>query len=356
MTLLDSKKPTPVFDLLNTLDVEEAKRRRVLPTMFKSPIIILIDLTYFCSLSCIHCFNDSGRRRGLAFGNMSRDTLTKIIDYIDAYEVPNVCLSGGDALMNRFYWYAAEELTRLRHCGVSTILNGWMVDEKIAERIAGVFSTVEVSIDGGIDETHDMIRGRVGSFDRALSTVKWLIAGGVNVVVAFSAMRYNVHEFYTLVEKVAALGVKEIATCEYLIPLGRAGLRDDLELHAEQRAFLLEQRQKAQQDFSIKIALVDNAGTWLKQINDGVPNHQMLIMPDGQVKLCPFLPFTFGNLHEQSVNTIWTQSLGGVFNNPQFRAYAAGMLTAGNVQVQSYLPYINPEVPFDQFWNEADVC
>jgi MoaA/NifB/PqqE/SkfB family radical SAM enzyme len=207
--------------------------------------------------------------------------------------------------------------------------------------------TVEVSIDGCTAFTHDAVRGRPGSFERAVTAVKLLSEAGVKVIVAFSAMHQNVHEFERLVDIVAPLGACSVVATRRLLPLGRATTNPQLNLTDSDTELLIKQVEHARQNYpGIGVNATDNAATWLEDVRNELPNYRMMIAPDGAIKLMPFVPFTFGNILTDDLDTVWRQTLSSIIENRVFRQYMAGMLTTGSLKDQSILPYRDDDIAF----------
>jgi MoaA/NifB/PqqE/SkfB family radical SAM enzyme len=125
------------------------------------------DLTYACPLRCLHCYSESGRRASRALG---RDDGLRVVDVMISKKPQRVSFSGGEPLLVPWWGEAAR---RLQANGIPVILHasGWLMDEKIANELAESVTTVVVSIDGATEETHDTVRGREGSFRRAMDAL-----------------------------------------------------------------------------------------------------------------------------------------------------------------------------------------
>ena len=125
------------------------------------------DLTYACPLRCTHCYSESGRRPAKT---LPPDELMKIAEIMVMSGARRVSLSGGEPLIVPGW---AEAARRLRDAGIEVTLftSGWIMDESIAAEIGRSVTHVCVSLDGATAETHDRIRQRSGSFDRAMAAL-----------------------------------------------------------------------------------------------------------------------------------------------------------------------------------------
>ena len=61
-------------------------------------------------------------------------------------------------------------------------------------QICEYVSMIQVSLDGSTSEIHDRVRGREGSFDEAVTTIKAFVAKGKQVKVSFATTKYNIDD------------------------------------------------------------------------------------------------------------------------------------------------------------------
>ncbi|MGJ6962817.1 radical SAM protein [Streptosporangium sp. G11] len=134
------------------------------------PTDIIWDVTYACPLRCIHCYSESGRRpaRQLSHGDMLR-----LADVIIAMRPESVEFAGGEPLVVKGIYEVAERIGRAG-IAVNLYTGGWTLTPETAEEAARVFRRITVSVDGADAKVHDRVRGRAGSFDRAMSALAML--------------------------------------------------------------------------------------------------------------------------------------------------------------------------------------
>lgn len=156
--------------------------------------------THRCNLRCNFCdfwkFNTP---------ELSTREALIIIDKICRLGVLFFGFTGGEPLLR-------EDLTRLAKrasshgCVVSVNTNGTLIDKIRASELASVFDAVVVSIDGP-EKVHDRLRGRAGTYKKAVNAIKFLknegLKVGVSSVITPSNIRYlpqHIEELYTLVD------------------------------------------------------------------------------------------------------------------------------------------------------------
>jgi MoaA/NifB/PqqE/SkfB family radical SAM enzyme len=96
--------------------------------------------------------------------------MIRVVDAMISKKPNRVSFSGGEPLLVPWWGEAAR---RLRDAGIPVALHasGWIMDDAIAHELAECVSSVVVSVDGGTEHTHDTVRGRRGSFGKAMDAL-----------------------------------------------------------------------------------------------------------------------------------------------------------------------------------------
>lgn len=100
--------------------------------------------------------------------------------------------------------YAAERLPY-----VHAVTNGWLMDASLARAIGGSgLREISVSVDG-FRRFHDGLRGRDGSFDRAMNAVELLKTHAPNVYIVTNTVitAENLAEILPLIDELGKMGV-----------------------------------------------------------------------------------------------------------------------------------------------------
>jgi MoaA/NifB/PqqE/SkfB family radical SAM enzyme len=121
----------------------------------------------------------------------------RVADVIVGVKAKRAAISGGEPLIVDGWRDAAK---RLRDAGIYVTLytSGWVMDERVAEDLAGSVTKVIVSLDGATEATHDAIRQRSGSHRRAREALGAL-ARVKNDRVASGRETYSLGVDYTVV-------------------------------------------------------------------------------------------------------------------------------------------------------------
>jgi MoaA/NifB/PqqE/SkfB family radical SAM enzyme len=143
-----------------------------LPDVGSNPLIerFIWDLTYACPLRCVHCYSESGRRPART---LRREEMLRVVEVIAGAQPKRISFSGGEPLIARWW---ADAARRLGTAGVpvTVFTSGWLVDERRSTELVSSVASVAVSVDGPTEHVHDAIRGRRGSFARAMAALEAL--------------------------------------------------------------------------------------------------------------------------------------------------------------------------------------
>ncbi len=189
------------------------------------PVLVFWEATKACLLVCKHC-RAKAIREPLP-GELSTEEAMKLIDMVAGFggpPYPILVFTGGDPLMRRDIWeliaYAKERGLRVGLAPAVTRL----LDEKAISRIAELgVDAVSISIDSGVPDVHDGLRGVKGTWERSVWAVKTLMDYGVRVQVNTLVCRETIPTLPETVKLLVDLGVR-VMEAFYVVPVGRADL------------------------------------------------------------------------------------------------------------------------------------
>ena len=177
------------------------KNKDIVDCYLNAPEEIGIDITQRCNLSCKHCYKDSGAS---SKSELSTKELFSIIDEASQAGVFCLYISGGEATCRPDLF---EVVDYAREKGLRSIVttNG-AYGKDICDKIASAgFVKVQISLDGP-KEVHDNIRGK-GSFDKSVSSIKYLKSRGVSIRISCHLCNINVGVVKEMVKLADSLGV-----------------------------------------------------------------------------------------------------------------------------------------------------
>ncbi|MER6178206.1 radical SAM protein [Streptosporangium sp. NPDC001681] len=288
------------------------------------PTDIIWDVTYACPLRCIHCYSESGRRpaRQLSHGDMLR-----LADAIIAMRPDSVEFAGGEPLVVKGIYEIAEHIGR---AGVTVNLytGGWTLTPETAEEAARAFQRITVSIDGTDAEVHDRVRGRVGSFDRAMNALAMLddiaarraAEGGTPLIFGIdcSVVRSNFHQLADFCTDIAPRFPRmRFLNLAAAVPSGlasRPGFAETELLGNEELATLTSEeyteRLRSLAPASLAVTTSDN---FILMMHPGIVASYgfplMQIEPDGEVRAMPIYEGCVGNLLTEAPDVLWRRAV-----------------------------------------------
>ncbi len=191
--------------------------------------VVIWNLIRRCNLKCQHCYTISG---DVDFpGELSTSEVFTVMDDLKAFGVPVLILSGGEPLLRPDIFEISARAKAMRfYVGLST--NGTLIDEDMADRIAGIgYDYVGISLDG-IGAVHDAFRGQEGAYDASLAAVRHLRARGVKVGLRFTMTRDNAEKLQDLLDLAAAEDVDKLYL-SHLVYAGRGNKNRDRDAELE---------------------------------------------------------------------------------------------------------------------------
>ncbi|MBX7078067.1 MAG: radical SAM protein [Nannocystaceae bacterium] len=169
-----------------------------------TPALAVWEFTLACDQKCLHC----GPRAGLPREDeLDTEEALALVDEMAQMGVGEVVLIGGEAYLRNDFILV---IRRIREHGMTATMTtgGYNMSRERAEAMveAGIQS-VSVSIDG-LRESHDHVRNRPQSWDRAFTALRHLRDAGSRIACNTQINQRTRTELLPLLELLAAEGVK----------------------------------------------------------------------------------------------------------------------------------------------------
>ncbi|MCC7427823.1 MAG: heme d1 biosynthesis radical SAM protein NirJ [Alphaproteobacteria bacterium] len=195
--------------------------------------VVIWNLIRRCNLNCRHCYALSADTDFA--GELSTAEVKAVMEDLRRFGVPALILSGGEPLMRPDIFELSRHAKALGFY-VALSSNGTLIDETLADRLAGIgYDYVGVSIDG-VEATHDRFRRQPGAFAASIAGIRHCHARGLKLGLRFTLTRDNAPELPALLALTEAEGIEKF----YLSHLNYAGRgnrnRGDDAAHAMTRA------------------------------------------------------------------------------------------------------------------------
>jgi MoaA/NifB/PqqE/SkfB family radical SAM enzyme len=212
---------------------------------------------------------------------------------------------------------------RFRTGGVAVHLytSGWHLPDETVAAILDLMSHVTVSIDGATADTHDRLRGRAGSFDRAVDAVARLSTAAAErsspaVGVDYTVTRSNFPQMTDFCHLVAdRLPLVDYVFFGAAMPIGlasREGFVRDEVVTSEQLAVMRDEAFSAGLGALVRadVAVSDNGMFQMhpdRLARGEIP--AMQVEPDGRVRAMPVYEGTVGSLLNESGALLWQRAM-----------------------------------------------
>jgi len=183
------------------------------------PVVIVWNFTNRCNLNCLHCHQDSCPT--LNQSELTTPQALKVVDNMADAGLSILTFSGGEPLLREDLYEVARHATeRGIFCSIAT--NGTLITKEVPEKLysAGMKS-VEIGLDGVSAKTHDFLRNTPGSFDATIEGIKNCAEFGKfrDIAIATTLNKMNVKEIPQIIDLCEELG----ATKFYLNRIIAAG-------------------------------------------------------------------------------------------------------------------------------------
>lgn len=280
------------------------------------PLKVQWDILYRCNSRCVTC----DRWQALEGAeNMPLDREKRLLDELAAIGTFSVAFSGGEPFLRKDIF----ELFDYAHkVGLTTSVNsnGLLITDAVAEKIVqSGLDMIYLSLDGGVPETNDYIRGVKGSFDKTFTAIKRLKQARQDrpkIFINCTVNNRNVSELVQLVQLSREAGVDGVTiqpahSCDEM----EFKLQDDLMLSEESIPKFNEQLAILQHKFPDMFPMMNEYfshfstfvknPTALKKYRCVAAYTTVQIHPNGDVYSCPVAFEKMGNLKEDPFGDIW---------------------------------------------------
>lgn len=192
----------------------------------KRPMLVFWEVTRACPLACKHC-RASATLEALP-GELTTEEGFRLIDEVAAFgrPYPILVLTGGDCLLRADIFDLVAYATGLGiPVALSPSVTPSLTPEMIARMVAAGVKAVSISLDGGVGNTHDTVRGIPGHFEKTVEAITALSAAGLTVQVNTTVMKANLDELADIAHLIARAGA-HIWEVFFLVHVGRGVATD----------------------------------------------------------------------------------------------------------------------------------
>jgi len=166
----------------------------------------VIEVTDYCNFNCKWCFANSGQK--LSPRHMEKENLKKLIRALADSGLKQITLSGGEPTL---YPHLREVINEAHDCGLVIHMNtnGYLLSSGLATELKGAgLSQVQINIDSLDPRKHDYVRGKIGSFHRAVKALENARDAGLTCVSQTVLTRENENDVVDIFRFARNLGIQ----------------------------------------------------------------------------------------------------------------------------------------------------
>lgn len=302
-----------------------------------APFQIVWNITKACNMSCIHCYEDAGKKEKNELSTL------EVINGLDAMSeagVTSIAFSGGEPTIHPHILDFIRYTEDKGMCAAMAT-NGYTLADKSKSKefVDAGLEFIQISLDGIHPGTHDSFRRINGAWERAVGSVKNFVDEGIFVEVATTVTKNNVDEIPEMIDFVRDLGANWFMLYNF-IPTGKGYEIMDMDIAPHDRLNLLktaysQNRNSEMQILSTAPQYAAVAESMLSKDSAMIPTHffnpeytnpsvmqlsefiggcgagrfYMSIEPNGDMYPCVFFPhhedLKLGNLLKDDFEDLW---------------------------------------------------
>jgi len=282
--------PSPAFDRMLSAQVGALTRRRI-PDQFS------IAVTRACPNNCIHC--SAPLRQGAI---LDSETIRRAIGEALNMGSYLITFDGGETMLRSDLPELVSSVDD--RAIVTAFTSGYHLTPELARRLrqAGLYA-VRISIDSPFEAEHDLVRGRKGAFQDALSGVKAALDAGLLVDLFMVTSPRNIDLLEDAFSLACDLGAHELSLYE-IVAVGRWASHEDEVLSAgDVKRLERFHKEKNRAEGPRVTALPYLLGPEMFGCFAG--RRWIHVDAAGQALPCAYMPLGFGNIKEKSMREIW---------------------------------------------------
>jgi MoaA/NifB/PqqE/SkfB family radical SAM enzyme len=267
------------------------------------PKVLMLAVTYKCQAKCVHCGMDNYIKKQMT--ELSREEISLVLDQAAAMGIEYMYYFGGEPLVRPDFVDLVRDAAK-RGFEVRFDTNALLLDKTMMKRLtdAGKIYIVGISIDSPDPAEHDDNRKVPGSFDAVVKAIGHCREAGIPVHLSYYVTKNGLHNGD--LARVIELGKKwKVSGIRLMSPIICGRLLDSPEMK-----FTTEEEQK--------LATYFEPGFVYKEQDDLSEDYKcpafkreyVYISPYGEVQPCCFVPLHFGNVRDDSLETILDRMWG----------------------------------------------
>jgi len=277
-----------------------------------------LELTRQCNARCKHCIIDAHSKKE---NELSTDRIIELIEELHDEGCKDIVFTGGEALLRK-EWPLFMQKAHSMDMRCVLMTNGLLLNDDVIKILRLFDVSVGLSLDGATAQTHDGLRGIPGLFDHIVETIPTLIEAEVYTAIPTTVMQSNFRELDALKDLLISLGANA-----WQLQVVKPSCRlNDNEILSEQLYYELAQKivqYRKENTSEMEIMESDCIGynsvlspdLFIKEWRGcecGI--YSVSIESDGNVKGCPNMNNSEGNVSNTPFSEIWQSHSSFAYN------------------------------------------
>ena len=268
-----------------------------------------IELTRQCNAKCKHCIVDAFDKKE---NELSNERILTLIEELHDEGCEDITFTGGEALLRK---ELPLFLQKAKSLNIQTVLmtNGLLLRDSLIKMLQDFDVTLGISLDGASSSVHDNLRGVPGLFNHVCEIIPKLKKAGVYIAIPTTVMQSNYNDLDKMKDlllklKVDSWQIQVVKPCSRL---------DNNEILTEEQYYKLAKKiVEYRKKYNKKLQIVESdcigynsilskdlyINTW-RGCECGI--YSVSIESDGNVKGCPNMTNSEGNISTCSFKEIW---------------------------------------------------
>jgi radical SAM enzyme (rSAM/lipoprotein system) len=275
------------------------------------------ECTLRCNLNCLHCGSDCTQEASVP--DMPLPDFLNVLDTIAPHVNRHktiIVLTGGEPLMRKDLAQCGKEFYK-REFPWGLVTNGYgLTPERFKELLDSGLRSITISFDGLNPDTHDWLRGKSGSWERAGKAVAMIAATeGLVYDVVTCVNKRTINDLEAIKKLLVAWGVKHWRLFS-IFPKGRAENNPLLKLSSGEFVRLMEFIKQTRKEGRIRASFGCEGflGNYEMEVRDSpffcqAGIHIGSVLVDGSISACPSLRADYiqGNIYQDDFWTVWNE-------------------------------------------------
>ncbi|AZR74461.1 hypothetical protein BBF96_14340 [Anoxybacter fermentans] len=270
-----------------------------------TPMAITIELTRQCPLICRHCYNSAGYSMK---DEMNFEEVLIVLKKLQEMGANKLFITGGEPTIRQDFINILDEISK-RFFVATVATSGYMFTPEFVEKIKNYKNIAwQISIDG-MEKTHNIIRGRSDSFERANFAIKSLKKYKLPVVISFTLNPLNRNEMESVIQYGKKMGVVQVLIGRTM-KMGRA-INENWSYNFNEFKEIEEEINRLKSIYETENFFIgkNEEGVLLDKVkeqqNCGAGYISINILPNGDVTPCTAFNYLLGNLVTDEIDDIF---------------------------------------------------